>query len=402
MKKILLIGHGGFYNRGCEAIVRGTVEIIKHYVPDSEIILCSYVPEEDAALTRENHLRIDKFIPAIMKGAKKPSVRWIWQTFNRRILSLNTPFQEFLHRPFYRRSDVVVSIGGDNFTDDYGSPKIFFDSLIYAKKEGAKTVIWAASVGPFHDKRAIKKWTNIMTGVDLITVREDLTARYLESLGVTDNVRRVADPAFLIPCNKPSNPPFKFCKSSLTIGIGMSGLISRYCIKREEYTRIFADFIHYIWKSLGGRVFLVPHVTRKTQEVNNDVAVCNEVKALLPTSCPLVILNENYYACEIKYCISQCDFFIGARTHSTIASLSMEIPTITIAYSNKARGINWQLLGTDEFAIPITEVSCDRLITCFTKLQEKASEIRCLLHNRLPSIRSLAMKGGEYLVEILS
>lgn len=400
MKKILLIGHAGFYNRGCEAIVRGTIEIIKHYIPNSEITLCSYRADEDTIIAREKDIKIDTIVPA-MRGAKKRSLAWLWQTFNRRILSFNMPLHDYLHLSSYREHDAVVSIGGDNFTDDYGMADVFFSSMIYAKKAGAKTVIWAGSIGPFKDKKAAQTRAKIMTGIDLITVREDLTVKYLQSLGVTDNVRRIADPAFLVPCSKPSNPSFEFCKSNLTVGIGMSSLISRYGIKPDAYIRAFADFICYLWKSLDACVVLVPHVIGKNPAVN-DIATCNKVQALLPTSCPIMILNENYDACEMKYCISQCDSFIGARTHSTIASLSMGIPTISIGYSSKAWGINKQLLSTDGFVIPINEVSCSRLITSFNKLQGKKDEVKRQLHDRLPSIRSLAMKGGEYLVEILS
>ena len=399
MKKILLIGHDGFYNRGCEAIVRGTVEIIKHYIRDSEITLCSYTPNKDAIIARENNIEIDAIIPGA-RGAKRLSLAWLWQNFDRRILSFNIPLNDYLNLTRYRKHDAVISIGGDNFTDDYRTAHIYFSSMRYAKKAGAKTVIWAASIGPFNDKKAAKKWTKIMNGVDLITVREDLTVKYLESLGVTDNVRRVADPAFLVSCSKPNNLSFEFRKSNLMVGIGMSSLISRYGIKRV-YIRAFADFICYLWRSLDAQVVLIPHVTGKSLAVN-DIAACNEVQALLPTSCPITILSENYNACEMKYCISQCDFFIGARTHSAIASLSMEIPTITIAYSTKAWGINNQVLSTDEFVIPIAEVSYSRLLRTFNQLQKKKNEIIKRLHNSMPSVRSLAMKGGEYLANILS
>ena len=403
VKKLLLVGHAGFFNRGCEAIVRGTIEIIRHYIPESEITLCSYRADEDTVIAREKGLKIDKIVSPV-SGAKRSSLAWVWQTFDRRVLSFNMPFHDYLHRSFYRKHgghDVVISIGGDNFTDDYGMADAFFSSMVYAKKAGAKTVIWAGSIGPFKDKSAAHKWAKIMTGIDLITVREDLTKKYLESLGVTDNVRGVADPAFLISCRKPNNRSFQFCKSDLTVGIGMSSLISRYGLEPDAYIRDFADFICYLWKSLGARVVLVPHVIGK-KPVLNDMATCNKVQALLPTSCPIMILNENLDACEMKYWISQCDFFIGARTHSVIAGLSTGIPTITIAYSPKAWGINKQLLSTDEFVIPVNEITLDRLVTSFTGLQEKSSEIKRELHNRVPLIRSLAMEGGKYLVEILS
>ena len=398
MKKILLIGHAGFFNRGCEAIVRGSIEIIRHYIPECIITLCSN-SVEDTTIAREKNIKVDKIIPA-MRGAKKPSLSWLWQTFDRRILSFNMPFHDYLQYKYYKENDIVISIGGDNFTDDYGQPSKYFNSLVYAKKAGAKTAIWAASIGPFKDKIAEKKWADIMRRVDLITVREDVTVKYLESLGITQNVQSVADPAFLMQCKKPDDSSLDLSKSNLKVGIGLSDLISRYGIKSENYIKSFADFIEYVCKSSGAQIILVPHVTCKAEGAN-DWAVCNKVRALLPASCPSVVLSKNYDACEMKYFISQCDFFIGARTHSTIASFSMEIPTITIAYSNKAWGINRQILDTDEFVIPIKEVSYDMLVEKFAKLQEKASEIKRKLHDKLPSVRKNAMKSGESLANVL-
>jgi polysaccharide pyruvyl transferase WcaK-like protein len=272
--------------------------------------------------------------------------------------------------------------------------------MVYAKKAGAKTVIWAATIGPFRDQNRARKWAKILNTVDLITAREDITVEYLKSLGVTRNVHRVADPAFILPTSQPEPYPTELEKSSMLVGIGMSNLITCYGISREQYTKAFADFICHLWQSFDARTILVPHVTAEW-ESGNDLMTCREVLNLLPESCPATIVNKDYDACEMKYCISQCDFFIGARTHSTIASLSAEVPTITIAYSNKAWGINRQLLGTDEFVIPISEVSCRRLSAVFDRLMEDKNDIKRRLHERMPSVRSLAMKGGEYLAEIL-
>ena len=42
MEKVLLIGIDGVYNYGCEAIVRGTVEILKAVNPKIEVTYASY------------------------------------------------------------------------------------------------------------------------------------------------------------------------------------------------------------------------------------------------------------------------------------------------------------------------------------------------------------------------
>ena len=47
-----------------------------------------------------------------------------------------------------------------------------------------------------------------------------------------------------------------------------------------------------------------------------------------------------------KYIISQCAYFIGASTPSTIAAYSTGVPTLVVGYSVKAKGIAKDLFGT--------------------------------------------------------
>ena len=57
---------------------------------------------------------------------------------------------------------------------------------------------------------------------------------------------------------------------------------------------------------------------------------------------------------EIKGIISKCRFFIGARTHSTIAAYSTCVPTLAVGYSIKARGIARDIFGTeDNYVVPV-------------------------------------------------
>ena len=59
----------------------------------------------------------------------------------------------------------------------------------------------------------------------------------------------------------------------------------------------------------------------------------------------------------LKGYISRCSFFVGARTHSTIAAYSTGVPTLVIGYSVKSRGIATDLFGTyDNYVLPVQEL----------------------------------------------
>ena len=49
---------------------------------------------------------------------------------------------------------------------------------------------------------------------------------------------------------------------------------------------------------------------------------------------------------ELKGFIARCRFFVGARTHATIAAYSSCIPTFSVGYSIKAKGIAQDIFGT--------------------------------------------------------
>ncbi|MBW1727684.1 MAG: polysaccharide pyruvyl transferase family protein [Deltaproteobacteria bacterium] len=399
MKKILLIGHVGFWNRGCEAIVRGTVEIIKQYVPDSYITLFSGTPTFDSKIIHKSGILIDQVVPSVLEGAKKPTLKWVFQTMDRRILSRVEEFQDYLHKGYYKEADVVISIGGDNFSEDYGSPKRFFSSLRYAKRLGKKIVIWGASVGPF--QKNLDQWTAILKSCDLITAREDITVQYLNSLGCIENVKRVSDPGFCMPSNLPADFTMLKQTGRITVGIGISDLIPRYKISREKYYKILSEFINYLISCQEAIVILVPHVINPGKKYCDDLRACLEVMKLPISKKFCSVLPGNLDATELKHCISQCDYFIGARTHSTIASLSMNVPTGSIGYSIKAIGINNDLLDTDDYVLSHSELSQEGLIRLFEKMKNNKSVIVKHLKNAVLHAKERALKAGEYLAEIM-
>ena len=50
---------------------------------------------------------------------------------------------------------------------------------------------------------------------------------------------------------------------------------------------------------------------------------------------------------ELKWVISKCRYFIGARTHAVIAAYSTGVPAIALGYSIKSKGIARDLFGSD-------------------------------------------------------
>ena len=56
--KILLIGIGGVYNYGCEAIVRGTEIIVRSEYPDANIVYASHRVTDDRKMLEGSHVQV--------------------------------------------------------------------------------------------------------------------------------------------------------------------------------------------------------------------------------------------------------------------------------------------------------------------------------------------------------
>ena len=100
--KILLIGNGPFLNRGCEAIYRGTKKILeKTFGNEVEIIQLNY---------------------------RKYSLSWFECQIKKKLFYYNYSLSL---APIIKDIDLVLDIGGDNFTFDYGVPYefVYNDSL---------------------------------------------------------------------------------------------------------------------------------------------------------------------------------------------------------------------------------------------------------------------------------
>lgn len=399
MPKILIVGHSGSLNKGCEALLRSTTDIIQRHLHPETIDVISENPPADKNNLAEDLSEI-RIHPADQYEPSKFSPGWWQHKFNTKILQRLCPGQPMYHtrqyKPLYQQADIIISTGGDTFSDDYGLPLEVFGELALAREVGAFTMIWAASIGPFHNKKMARHWAKQLKKINLIGIRENKSLEYLNSLGLSENLRRVADPAFLLPAHEVAveKPTAK-----KVIGLGMSALVSRYGATQQHYIDSFTAFARQLLDSEETtEVWLIAHVITPS---HNDAEVCQAIVDQLDATQKnrVKIIQPGYNACEIKYAIAQCDYFIGARTHSTIASLSSLVPTLSIGYSVKAVGINEDVFGHTDYVLPIQDVSLQSLNSKFQQMVERRQEIIDCLKARLPAVREMSERSGVELAK---
>jgi colanic acid/amylovoran biosynthesis protein len=398
MSKVLLVGHSGSFNKGCEALVRSTVDIVQRHLHPETISLMSDDPQSDIKAIAHDlpHISINNALPKI-GGKFSPS--WVLERVESRLIRRLKPglpaYETWSNRHFYKDINIAISIGGDTFSDDYEGPSVYFGELDLARRNGAFTMIWAASIGPF--KHLEQHWANLLKQVDLITVREKKTQQYLQSLGVQDNLKLVADPAFLLEKYSEGTPTLP--QNKIIIGLGMSAIVAEYGSDHNFYLDAFAQFVQTLSEEDKYHFILIPHVVSPT---NNDLTVCEALMQKLQPIENIQIISPDLNTCQMKYVISQCQYFIGARTHSTIAGLSTCVPTLSIGYSAKAIGINQDIFGNTDYVLPIKDISFENLIAKFNLMLEKNQEIIDTLKKRIPEIQKKSNLSGVYLQQALA
>jgi len=401
--KIMLAGHEGCYNRGCEAIIRSTLFMLDQKIPGLDVTLSSFHHKDDATVDFQRPMSV---VPA---NSNKPWTKFTREWFLSKIYwRINQDLVwDMVLGPVIKNiqaMDAVLSVGGDNYTDDYiqyGDPLLYYIHLNkIVKRHNKKLIIWGASIGPFKKRDRIDFIVDSLAAADLITVREKISFDYLDDLGLK-NIKQVADPAFLL---QPSQVPMpeETQDGKMLIGFNVSPLLGDYLGEdgNSVVVRESIRFIEEAVKQYQATILLIPHVV-DVGSANNDHEFMKKIYEGTRHTRQVKLLEPDYSANELKFIISSCDYFIGARTHATIAALSSGIPTICIGYSQKSVGINMDLFQTLDYLIDIKNYSADALLKKFGLLCEKEQEIKNTLELTLPQVRALSWANVGYLQEVL-
>ena len=399
--QILLIGIGGVYNYGCEAIVRGTEAIVRSEYPDANIVYASRRVADDLRRLEGSNVRIIEGVVYKRYSAKN---------ICRKLLSLAgikwDPMVESLG--LLAGVDAVFSIGGDIYTlsSTAGYSMSFQKFGDAAEKRGIPYVLWGASVGPFTENpEAERAFTKHLKGLSLITARETATVDYLRSLGIYDNVVPCADPAYVVAPEIMANGSRQTDK--FTIGINLSPLSIRYADHSEaEAIHTQAKTIEGLAKVFDARIVLIPHVVCDFSEGDDDFRYLRKIQqAIAPEYQEAVTLLESDPGfVGAKKELIKCDLVIAARMHCAINALAAHVPTILVAYSRKAVGMCQYVYGNGNgnWVLPLNEFSKDCVLEeKIRSMKNQEPAIRNYLEKRIPEIQKDSYRPMRKLKEVL-
>lgn len=385
--EIMMFFHGGSLNRGCEAIARSSTSMIKEKIAGAKVYLASDKPETDRIITQ-----LDDIYDGSNQQIKKYSHAWFISSLKVKFFNDESYALSKIHDNVMKRIkdvDMCLSIGGDNYC--YGEQPGWYEVDKKVKTEGKKLVLWGCSIG---EEDISERKLEDLRIFDLIIARETLTYNMLKSRGL-NNVKLSADAAFTMEKEELELP--KGWRDGQTIGLNFSPLI----LKRNGKSQIAVrELIQHILCTTDFTIALTPHVI---QDGNNDYDILSDYYGEFKDTGRVLLLSDKLNAIQYKGYISRMRFFIGARTHATIAAYSSYVPTMVLGYSVKSKGIAKDLFGEEKFVLSIDEISdCDKLKFMFDEMIREEEELKKLLEQSIPTIKKRSYKAVEYLKELSS
>ena len=144
---------------------------------------------------------------------------------------------------------------------------------------------------------------------------------------------------------------------------------------------------------------LVPHVMSSVENPESDLQASLWLKDQFSKSAAerIRISPTNIDQSQVKWIISNTDWFCGTRMHATIAGLSSCVPTSTISYSDKALGVFESCgQGGEVFDPRIldTEVIVESLLDSFARREAIAKSLQA----SIPAVKSLASQQMDQIV----
>lgn len=412
MKRFYLSGQNNFGNRGCEALVRSTLELLTEQFGPVEVLVPSYRPDLDSKQWPDAERMGCRFVRAMPYPAELKA----WGRA-RKLL----PFIKNVFFPNYRlpadieadiaSCDAMLVIGGDNLTLDYGIESLIWHIRFaqHAQRLGKKVMVWGASIGSFASEPTVERFAaDFLRSTDAITIRETISQKYLTDIGVTNNVGLVTDGAFVMTPQPLDESAFwPLASDAGVLGFNISPLIQKFRPTgepRHVLQQEVAQFLENVLQTSNISVLLVPHVDPLDGATeNSDSHYMREIMGMLGAyEGRIKLAPDNLNAAQLKYVLSKCSYFMGARTHATIGALSCLVPTVSIAYSVKAKGLNRDLFGNEDLVLETPSVNKASLKEYFDFLVHNKEKITAVLHERIPEWRKMARLSAQQLAQVFS
>lgn len=412
--RILLVPYVTDLNRGDQALVWESIDLIKEIYDTPEIILLEGDDERQYSQTRKlgyqtvrNILRHpgrnvetdghvsyslqDKIllgIRAVLDLCQTISLLIPVKIVNR--VALWGLFEEGKHTYDVYNSCDAIYVKGGGFIHSYGSVvepyQMYFNLFpmllgIRLKKD---IFMLPNSIGPFKNSLAAKIAVYTLNHCKYVSVRESLSFDFLKNRkDIKVPIYKHFDLGYYL---KPSCIDAEKFLHEHGVDIDKQKVVitlrpyrfpgcDKAEVLMERYTDSFAEFTEYL-VSKGYQVVFFAHTLGPSAHEDDSIAIKGVTTLLQQKAVKFVSIVDDSLNCQDVMSIYACfDYLIGTRFHSVVFAQNSFVPSIAITYGGfKGDGI-MNDLGMSEFAIPMSEINTEELVNRFSLMQSNRDAI---------------------------
>lgn len=389
--KLIMYMHAGSGNHGCEAIVNSLCHLLNDKF-DISVLTNDKLEDERYSLGGMCRLIQEQ------KIAEHFITHVIYYIY-RKLTGDRESFLDYRYKKAGKLTDydIAISIGGDNYCYDMMVDDLIVSNSLFNKNK-VKTVLLGCSVEP--DLLNKSEIIEDMKRYSLIISRESVTTNALRAAGIS-RVVQLPDPAFALE-TKFRELSQNFVQGG-TVGINVSPMILDYESKDNKGIawQNYMNLVTYILEETDMNVAFIPHVIwARSDDMIPTTKLYNE---FIDKYADRITLVSDGNCQEIKGDIARCRFFVGARTHSTIAAYSSYVPTLVAGYSVKSIGIARDLFGTEEgYVVDVRSLSSEvGLVDSFKVIMDKEKQIRDILSVKIPKYKDELKKMSATLLGVM-
>ncbi len=312
-------------------------------------------------------------------------------------------------RKIYKKcheADLVISVGGGYFitkTDLGSRMHLLFalQTLVLCKQLGRKVVTAPVSVGPFQKSFEAKYTAYMLSKIDLVLLREDISKKYFvdQDGNLPPNIQRAPDSGFaFLPVGSYNLREIVGAKEGeLVLALSVRHWMTPE--KQEVYEQAHADLIDYIAEKYPyiKPVFVpqctFPHVDDDDRAIGKKILEKSKSKNA-------VLITEAIDYQKVKLAYRQADMIVGTRFHAMVFGLSYHVPGIAIEYEHKTRGI-MRDLGLEDWVINIKVINSKILIDLFDRLVEERAKYKQRLLRVMTRNKELENKPKDQFISLL-
>lgn len=381
-ERVLICGYYGFGNAGDELILAAMLHDLRALRPGLAVTVIS----GDPAATRASH-GVDAVhwqdVPAIASRVR---------TADLVIVGGGGLFQEY------------SGIDPDSlFTDRHYAITFYAEPAILGALCGRRVMLYAIGVGPLTSEHGRRTVRAACDAAQVITLRDEESARLVASLGVDPaRLRVTADPAFartvtagaeesegLIPALPPG--------PGLLVGVALRHWdvgVASYFWERE-----LAAGLDAFLETHEARLLFVPF-QRLARAPENDTAVAERVRSLLRHPERATVLSGDEDPNALGAILGRCDLVVGMRLHATILAAVAGVPTVALSYDPKVELVMRQV-GADPFVVPLLDIEAKNVARRMGQALAESKVRRKDRDGRIAHLADLARSNAAAAIELL-